>query len=51
MNVDGMFNLAKQLNRFELALRMKCEICRPKLLGHPGNYPICKKHETKRDVV
>ena len=51
MDIERMFNLANQLNRFEVALRLKCEICRPKLLGHPGNYPICNKHETKRDVV
>ena len=51
MSIDEMFNLARQLDKFEIALRLKCEICRPKLLGHPGNYPVCKKHEIKRDVV
>ena len=51
LGLSRMFKLAGQLNKFELALRLKCEICRPKLLGHPGNYPVCSKHETKRDVV
>lgn len=37
--------LAHQMERFEIALRLKCEICRPKLMGYPGNYPICKRHD------
>jgi hypothetical protein len=42
---EELFSLANKLNRFEFALRMKCEICKPKLQGLPGNYPKCEKHE------
>ena len=43
--VRAIFELASKMEKFELALRLKCEICGPILRGaDPSKYPICKKH-------
>jgi hypothetical protein len=41
----AMLDLANKLNNFDYMLRLKCEVCGPKLRGTPGNYPKCKRHE------
>lgn len=44
--VKAMFELAKKLDRFDIALRLKCEICGPILKGADASrYPQCKKHK------
>lgn len=43
--VYKMMSLATKLNKFELALMLKCEICGPILRGADKNkYPKCKRH-------
>ena len=45
-NFAKIMELSQKMNRFEMVLRMKCEICGPKLKGWPGNYPEkCPKHD------
>jgi rubrerythrin len=46
--VRRMLELANKLQKFEIALRLKCEICGPILRGdNPNRYPKCKKHIDK----
>lgn len=40
-----MFELANKMDKFEIALKLKCEICGPILKGDdPSRYPKCKRH-------
>jgi len=43
--VQAMFELANKLDKLDYVLRLKCEICGPKMRGSKGNYPDCKKHD------
>jgi len=43
--VRAIFELSHKMDRFEIALKLKCEICGPILRGsNPSRYPVCKKH-------
>jgi hypothetical protein len=43
--IEKMFKLNKQLNNYQLALMLKCEICGPIIRGaDKSRYPKCKKH-------
>lgn len=46
--VRAIFDLANKMEKYDLMLRLKCEICGPILRGQDKTkYPKCKKHIDK----
>jgi len=50
--VKKMMELSLKLDKYQLALMKKCEICGPILMGANKNkYPICKRHKEIYDTI
>jgi predicted Zn-ribbon and HTH transcriptional regulator len=45
-NFDKIMELSNRMNKLEMVLLLKCEICGPKLRGAKGDYPAkCPRHD------